>query len=409
MYLEEITYYKNICFPQFTPINYLLYSEQDDNIKAIILSELPAIFKKYNIPLHHDDLILFLNPNDNIARSYDLGCVIEGIDSCDEEERRDALLTRDFIYFYEKIKSINHDKLDRLYEKSINERYGYYYNKYDSNRFEKFKQHLNNNIPKSGFFNVEALTDKDIEMCKMDWLDYKEQKFRDYFYGVKMYFKDAPVKILSERFFRLYNILKDKYDEIEFSNVTLDNNHYSIKERASSIYLNDIIYEKSPKRFYKDYIPSVRFKDIVYDCYPEQFRKSFSKERWEEYKKQATKDYFKHKKMSFSPSDKIGYVIDTLEAERVILEQNGYKDATTLLPVLFQDYFRFSLKYEEEIGYFKGSLKDNPNKTLAIYNMINYYGVDNIPGELITYLISDNFIEHNTIKKVKVYSNKKTN
>jgi len=46
MYLEEITYYKNICFPQFTPINYLLYSEQDDNIKAIILSELPAIFKK---------------------------------------------------------------------------------------------------------------------------------------------------------------------------------------------------------------------------------------------------------------------------------------------------------------------------------------------------------------------------
>ena len=113
--------------------------------------------------------------------------------------------------------------------------------------------------------------------------------------------------------------------------------------------------------------------------------------------------------MSISPSDKIGYVIDTIEAERVILEQNGYKDATTLLPVLFQDYFRFSLKYEEEIGYFKGSLKDNPNKTLAIYNMINYYGVDNIPGELITYLISVNFIEHNTIKKVKVYSNKKTN
>ena len=403
MYLEEVTYYKNICFPQFTPINYLLYSEQDDDIKAIILSELPAIFKKYNIPLRNDDLILFLNPNDNIATSYDLGCVIEGIDSCDEEERRDALLTKDFLEFYEKIKYIDNDKLDRLYEKTIKERYGYYYNKNDSNRFEKFKQYLNNNISKSGFFNVESLTDKDIEMCKMDWLDYKEQKFRDYFYGVKMYFKDAPVKILSERFFRLYNILKDKYDEIEFSNVTLDNNHYSIKERASSVYLNDIIYEKSPKRFYKDYIPSIRFKDIVYDCYKEQFGKSFSKDRWEEYKKQVTKDYFKPKKMWFSSSDNIGDVIDVLEAERVILEQNGYKDAITLLPLLFQDYFRFSLKYEEEIEYFKNALKDNSNKTLAIENMINYYGVDNIPSELITYLTSDNFIEHNTIKKVKVY------
>ena len=218
-----------------------------------------------------------------------------------------------------------------------------------------------------------------------------------------MYFKDAPVKILSERFFRLYNILKDKYDEIEFSNVTLDNNHYSIKERASSVYLNDIIYEKSPKRFYKDYIPSIRFKDIVYDCYKEQFGKSFSKDRWEEYKKQVTKDYFKPKKMWFSSSDNIGDVIDVLEAERVILEQNGYKDAITLLPLLFQDYFRFSLKYEEEIEYFKNALKDNSNKTLAIENMINYYGVDNIPSELITYLTSDNFIEHNTIKKVKVY------
>ena len=128
MYLEEITYYKNMCCPQFTPINYLLYNEHNDDIKAIILSELPAIFKKYNIPLCHDDLTLFLNSDDNIATGYELGCVIEGIDSYDEEERRDALLTKDFIDFYEKIKSIDNDKLDILYGKAINERYGYYYN-----------------------------------------------------------------------------------------------------------------------------------------------------------------------------------------------------------------------------------------------------------------------------------------
>lgn len=406
MYLEEITYYKNMCCPQFTPINFLLDKAcegSSDDFKAVMLSELPAIFKKYNITLCKNDLILFLNPDDNIATRYELGCVIEGIDSDDEEERRDALLTKDFIDFYEKIKYINFYENQNIIDKAINERYGYYYNKYDSNRFEKFKQYLNNNIPKSGFFNVEPLTDKDIEMCKMNWLDYKEQKFRDYFYDVKTYYHDAPVKILSERFYRVYNILKDKYDEIEFSHVSLDKGNYSIKERVSSLYLNDIIYEKSPNRFYKDYIPSVRFKDKVYDNYPEQFRKSFSKDRWEEYKKQITKDYFKHKKMWFSPSDKIGDIIDVLEAERVLLEQNGYKDAVTLLPVLFQDYFRFSLKYEEEIEYFKNALKDNSNKTLAIEKMINYYGVENIPNELITYLTSDDYIEHNTIKKVKVY------
>ena len=154
MYLEEITYYPNVCFPQFTPINYLLDKAcqgSSDDFKTVMLSELPAIFKKHNIPLHYDDLILFFNPKDNIATSYELGCVIDGLDSDDEEERKDALLTKDFIDFYKKIKYVNFYRNDKLLTKAINERYGYYYNKYDSNRFEKFKQYLNNNIPDSGF------------------------------------------------------------------------------------------------------------------------------------------------------------------------------------------------------------------------------------------------------------------
>lgn len=278
MYLEEVTYYSNTCFPQFTPINYLLdksYWGSSDDFKAVMLAELPAIFRKYNIPLQNDDLILFLNPNDNIANKDDISKVLDGIDSDSEEERGDALLTKDFIDFYKKIKHINFYENQNIIDKAINLRYGYYYNKYDSNRFEKFKQFLNNNIPKGGFYNVEPLSDKDLKEAEMSWLDYKEQKIRDYFYGVKIYFKDAPVKILSERFFRLYNILKDKYDEIKFSNVTLDNNHYSIIERATSVYLNDIIYEKGPKYFYKDYIPFVRFKDKIFDCYKEQFKNHF--------------------------------------------------------------------------------------------------------------------------------------
>ena len=407
MYLEEITYYPNVCFPQFTPINYLLDKAcqgSSDDFKAVMLSELPAIFKKYNIPLHHDDLILFLNPKDNIATGYELGCVLDGVDSDDEEERKDALLTKDFIDFYNKIKYISFYLNQNIINKAINERYGYYYNKYDSNRFEKFKQYLNNNIPKGGFFNIESLTDEDIKDCKMNWLDYKEQEFRRYFYDVRMYFQDAPAKFLSERFFKVYNILKDKYKEIEFNDASLNNGSYSIRERISSIYLNDIIYEKSPKHFYKDYVTSINFKPSIYDGFKETFGKYFNKERWQEYRKQINDDFcYKQKRMECRYAEKLGEIIDTLEAERVMLEENGYKDAVTLLPVLFQDYFRFSLKYEKEIEYFKNILKDNSNKTLAIENMINYYGVENIPNELITYLTSDNFIKHNTIKKVKVY------
>lgn len=413
MYLEEITYYPNSCYSQFTPINYLLdisYQSSSDDFKAVMLAEVPAIFKKYNIPLHHDDLVLFLNPNDNIANGFDIRNVLNSVDSDNEEERKDALLTKAFIDFFEKIKYINFYRNDKLLTKAINERYGYYYNKYDSNRFEKFKQYLNNNIPDSGFYNVELLTDEDIKDCKMNWLDYKEQEFRRYFYDVRMYFQDAPAKFLSERFFKVYNILKDKYKEIEFNDASLNNDCYSIRERISSIYLNDIIYERSPKHFYKDYVTSINFKPSIYDGFKENFGKYFKEKRWQEYKKQINDDFcYKQKRMECHYTEKLGEIIDTLEAERVMLEENGYKDVVTLLPVLFQDYFRFSLKYEEEIEYFKNTLNENSNKNLAIDNMINYYGVENIPSELITYLTSDNYIDHNTIKKVKVYCNKKTN
>ena len=208
---------------------------------------------------------------------------------------------------------------------------------------------------------------------------------------------------MSERFFRVYDILKDKYEEIKFSNIALNKDGYSIINRASSLYLNDIIYEKSPKRFYKDYVTSINYNPSIYDDFPKSFSRAYDDERWQEYKKRIHDDFFKHKKMWFDHVDKIGDIIDVLEAERVILEQNGYKDAVTLLPVLFQDYFRFSLKYEKEIEYFKNSLGDTSNKTEAITNLINYYGIENIPTELISYLNSDKYIEHHTIKKVKTY------
>lgn len=107
--------------------------------------------------------------------------------------------------------------------------------------------------------------------------------------------------------------------------------------------------------------------------------------------------------MQSESTDSLGYLIDTLEAERVLLEQNGYQDAVRFLPPLFQNYFRFSLKYEQKIDYFKNALKDTSNQSLALYNMMHYYGAENIPKELISYLTRDNLIDHHPIKKLKLY------
>ena len=56
-------------------------------------------------------------------------------------------------------------------------------------------------------------------------------------------------------------------------------------------------HEKSPTRFYKDYIPFIHFSDDLYDDFIEPFRNVFTESGWDEYKKQIERDRFKGKKM----------------------------------------------------------------------------------------------------------------
>lgn len=103
MYLEEITYYHNFYQAYYTPINYIFHNNYLTNIeKAIMLSELPAIFNKYQIPIKPNDLILFLNSSDAIATPYDIWCVLNSLNNIDKKAKRDALLTRDFFTFFQK-------------------------------------------------------------------------------------------------------------------------------------------------------------------------------------------------------------------------------------------------------------------------------------------------------------------
>ena len=401
MYLKEITYYINADYPQFTPINYLFdreYLTEDE--KALLISELPAIFKKYNIPLHHNDLLLYLNYYDNVATIFDINKILNSINSKVESERIDALLTKDFINFTRKISSYNCDK---LIEKAINERYGYYYNKYDYDRVEKFKKCLDDNIPQNGFFNVSPLTTKDFFDCRMDLIDIKEQRFRDAFHTIKSIYPNTSIIFSSERYLRLYNILKEKYKELDFDKVSLDQGNISISKKISSLYVNDICYEEVPKHLCKGFIPSIKFNSSIFNDYPEQFRKHFSNKRYNRYLKKIDTFVKTPSKIEVKYTDNLSDVINQLEAERVILERNGYQDALSLLPVLFQDYFRFCLKYQKELSFFKKDLLKTSNREKSIKNMLDKFGKENIDSELIIHLLNNKSFNHNIIKKVKVY------
>ena len=111
----------------------------------------------------------------------------------------------------------------------------------------------------------------------------------------------------------------------------------------------------------------------------------------------------KHSKIEVKYTDNLSDVINQLEAERVILERNGYQDALSLLPVLFQDYFRFCLKYQKELSFFKKDLLKTSNREKSIKNMLDKFGKENIDSELIIHLLNNKSFNHNLIKKVKVY------
>ena len=401
MYLEGITNYQNKCYPQFTPINYLFDTKSlTDDEKSLILSELPAIFRKHNIPLNYNDILLYLAPYNNIATVFDISKILNTINSKNETERKHALLTKDFVDFYRKITSY---QCDKLIEKAIKERYKYPYDKYDYNRFDKFKKYLNDNIPANGYFNILPLTVKDFIESKMDHIDFKEQRFRDYFHTIKSMYPNITINFLSERYFRLYNILKEKYQEISLDKISLDQGSLSISKRITSLYVNDIFYEKGPKHLCRNYLPSLLFNPIVLCEYPEQFRKYFSLDRYNTYLKELDKFNKKPLKISIRYTDNLGDIINHLEAERVILERNNYQNALSLLPILFQEYFYFSLKYEEELSYFRQNFSKTSDKYKSLQNMINKFGKENLSSELITYLKDNQLIQHNPIRKIKIY------
>lgn len=147
--LEWITYYPNINFPQFTPINYYLYSYKElfshfNILGSLILAEILPLFEDYNIPLASNDYLLFVNSGDNIANGFD-------IEKYQKLETTDPYLLRQKQYWEECCEAFEWFKkqlilssidIDQMIQKEIMERYNYNFDKNDLNAYYSFRKFL---------------------------------------------------------------------------------------------------------------------------------------------------------------------------------------------------------------------------------------------------------------------------
>ena len=147
--LEWITYYSNINFPQFTPINYYLYKyknlfSQFNVLGSLIIAEILPLFEDYNIPLAGNDYLLFVNPRDNIANGFD-------IEKYQKLATTEPYLLRQKQYWEECVEAFEWFKsqlllssidVDRMIQKEIMERYEYDFDKDDLNAYNIFRKFL---------------------------------------------------------------------------------------------------------------------------------------------------------------------------------------------------------------------------------------------------------------------------
>lgn len=393
--------------PQFFGINFLFdnYYYKGDIYKSLILSELPALFKKYEIPLNKNDIKLYINNIYNIAREYEFR---ETINSLKDTEKMNYIKNYDNIkylrlakefYEFHKILDDFSDKEDKLIEKLINERYGYYYNKYDKEAYKKFMEFLNNKIPSNGFFEVKETTKEDFEKCKITWIDKKEQRIRDFFYKLKETYPNKPVIFQSIRFYYVYIYLRNKYPEITIEDAALEEIELPMKKRLKAVYVNDIYGDRQYKNNFNHYVVSLPFELKTIICKPRKFIEQFFQNNKKfKYKEIYNEHYNLKRKITYRSAENFGEIIDYLEYERRILElYEIFINSIDGLPEIFIPYFKFCLDNEKQIKYFKSMMNEENNKNKIIEEMINEFGKENMTDILISLLLEGTIVSHELI------------
>lgn len=149
--LESISYYQNIGVPQFAPINFVLYEIKhwfgQDNFNllgSIIIAQIPSLFSKYNIPLTGNDLILFVNPSDNVTNRIEVEkCIDYKTDNINILYQIEYL--SELYEFYQALKKhfiMGKIDIDKMLKEEIINKYNYDFDKTDPFAYEKFKIYL---------------------------------------------------------------------------------------------------------------------------------------------------------------------------------------------------------------------------------------------------------------------------
>ena len=429
-------------FPKFTPIDYIVRRDYvDDRIysykhfqsrsisdesimAALLISELPVIFKKYNIKLFKNDINLWVNPRDNVARVFDVKRVLNNEDV---EYKEEVLFTKDFFDFWKNIESLRkcfnpNNNFDKAIEELINKRYGYYYNKYDSDANYKFIEFLDEQIRLWGQIPTFEYNADNLKMTK---IDKSEQFIRQYFYSVKVYSDNNPVVFLSERIEKIYEILAAKYPEIRLEKCYSTEEYLSLKDKPKATLINDVNYEfdldlmKYGKKLNYHCCSKIEKSDYTsLNIFIDNFSELTTphEEMLKERDKKITTIMGRNlKSITREIGSNLQNTVDLLETERRLLENNGIEDAVELLPLPFQEYFRFCLENSEQLERFKEKYQEAYERRkgdITIFEietivgeLVNEFGSAQITRELVELILATNsnsvWLHHEPIIKIE--------
>lgn len=251
-------------------------------------------------------------------------------------------------------------------------------------------------------------------------IEQSEQIIRDYFWVTKKHFGDVPVVFLSKRIQMVYEILLSKYPEIKFKKYYSNEDKIPLYEKLKCVYLNDISYEllagMNPQRYVPRFnIETCKYSELATMFISEQqigkitppYLKTDISER-----KQKKINGTNNKQFRYCSVSDMVPVINLLEAERRLLEYNGIKNSVELLPIPFQEYFRFCLEYSEQLERFREKYKEtyerrNGDITILeirtiVGELVNEFGSAQVSSDLVKLILETDcnsvWLKHETIK-----------
>lgn len=179
-------------------------------------------------------------------------------------------------------------------------------------------------------------------------------------YSLKEIGNFAQYCFMSERFYRLYQILVKKYPELE-----LQKDVYQLGENLSkhpTLYINDVMADLPSKIGFRNQMEFVLLSPVP--LIEEYFRISSGRKRieapWintsEEIDKReedsATLNRIKRKSTAIMYSQSIRQSLDLLGCELQYLKSNGVSDVYDLAPLYTRKYFEIIFENQEQIRYF---------------------------------------------------------